>query len=76
MHAITATIQAPAGKLAIGHAVHGKESVMMPPYKNTHAAQPKPGPQPVFRPEQSVPPVLQQTTQLYQPYQPKKEDKQ
>lgn len=30
--------------------------------------------EPVLRPEQAIPPVLQQTTQLYQPYQPKKED--
>lgn len=74
MHAITVTIRAPVGKLDIGLVEPGKESIMMPPYQNTYAAQPKPV-QPVFRPEQAIPPVLQQTTQLYQPYQPKKEDK-
>jgi hypothetical protein len=48
---------------------------MMPPYQNSYAAQPKPAPQPVFRPEQAMPPVLQQTTQLFKPYEPKKESK-
>ena len=48
---------------------------MMPPYQNSYAAQAKPTQQPVYKPEQSVPPVLQQTTQLFKPYEPKKESK-
>ena len=49
----------------------------MPPYQNTYAAQPKPSskPEPVLRTEQAIPPVLQQTTALYKPYEPKKESK-
>lgn len=73
----TATTRDLVGKLVIGVAVPGKDKIMMPPYQNIHhtpASQNK-QPEPVMRTEQAIPPVLQQTTKLYQPYQPKKESK-
>lgn len=51
------------------------ELIMMPPYKNVHTEAVKPVTEPVMKPHQSIPPVLQQTTQLYRPYQPKKDSK-
>jgi len=50
---------------------------MMAPYKNNFSeSNNKPLPQtPVLKPESHIPPVLQQTASLYQPYQPKKDAK-